>query len=196
MIAKLQSLPFWEISPPMFSLIGVICILAFIVSIPFPRVDNSLLGSDGLWQYFYLRSMVLDRDIVFNNEYIHYMGQGTFVPRKDWSLDYFLRGPDIVGNPWPVGSAVIWLPAFLLAHLATVVANAIGFAVQANGYTMPYEIAVTVENILLGYLGILLTLRFTWGYAEQDEIYRRIKEMLLHRPAYHYKATVQLYTRR
>lgn len=39
-------------------------------------------------------------------------------------------------------------------------------------------------------------LRLTWGYAEQDEMYRRIKEMLLHRPAYRYKATVQFYTRR
>ena len=39
-------------------------------------------------------------------------------------------------------------------------------------------------------------LKLTKGYAEQDEMYRRIKEMLLHRPAYKYKATVQLYTRR
>lgn len=39
-------------------------------------------------------------------------------------------------------------------------------------------------------------LRSTWGYAEQDETYRRIKEMLLQRPAYEYKAVVQLYTRR
>jgi len=39
-------------------------------------------------------------------------------------------------------------------------------------------------------------LKLTKGYAEQDEMYRHIKEMLLHRPAYQYKATVQLYTRR
>jgi hypothetical protein len=36
----------------------------------------------------------------------------------------------------------------------------------------------------------------TWGYAEQDEIYRQVKEILLHRPAYQYKALAQLYTRR
>lgn len=39
-------------------------------------------------------------------------------------------------------------------------------------------------------------LTVTWGYAEQDEMYRRAKGMLLHRPAYRYKATVQLYERR
>lgn len=39
-------------------------------------------------------------------------------------------------------------------------------------------------------------LKLTKGYTEQDDMYRRIKEMLLHRPAYQYKATVQLCTRR
>ncbi len=36
----------------------------------------------------------------------------------------------------------------------------------------------------------------TWGYAEQDETYRRLKGMMLQRPAYEYKAMLQLYTRR
>lgn len=36
---------------------------------------------------------------------------------------------------------------------------------------------------------------YSKGYAEQDPVYRRIKERLLHRPAYQYKAVVQLYGR-
>ncbi|MBI2304524.1 MAG: glycosyltransferase family 39 protein [Chloroflexi bacterium] len=33
------------------------------------------------------------------------------------------------------------------------------------------------------------------GYVEQDALYRRFKELLLHRPAYQYKVTVQRYVR-
>jgi hypothetical protein len=37
--------------------------------------------------------------------------------------------------------------------------------------------------------------RLLWeqGYVEQDPLYRRVKERLLHRPAYQYKLLVQRY---
>jgi len=38
-------------------------------------------------------------------------------------------------------------------------------------------------------------LEASWGYVEQDPLYRRLKEKLLRRPAYRYRATVSLYRR-
>jgi len=35
-----------------------------------------------------------------------------------------------------------------------------------------------------------------WGYGEQDPLYRRVKELLLGRPAYEYKLVGKLYSRR
>jgi len=49
---------------------------------------------------------------------------------------------------------------------------------------------------LLSWLAENYRLAESRGYAPQDPLYQRFKQLLLHRPDYDFKVVVQLYTRR
>ena len=58
---------------------GLICLLIFIATIPLPRVDNHLVGSDGIKYYAILRSFVLDQDFDFSNDFPLFDASGPIV---------------------------------------------------------------------------------------------------------------------
>src|SRR5512135_2008959 len=96
-----------------------VLVLVFLISIPLltPRVS----ASDEIEYFSYLHSVVFDRDLNFMNEYQHFCGltpqecitsrfQETFIDK------HTPTGLQI--NFGPIGSAVLWLPFYLIAHLA------------------------------------------------------------------------------
>ena len=48
------------------------CLLAFLLTIPLPRADGQLVGSDGVYYYVYLPSLLLDGDLDFSDEYAYF----------------------------------------------------------------------------------------------------------------------------
>src|SRR5262245_20972147 len=50
----------------------VFSLLFYLALIPVPRVDGQLLGSDGVGYYVYARSLAIDHDLDFTNEYAYY----------------------------------------------------------------------------------------------------------------------------
>ncbi len=52
-----------------------------------------------------------------------------------------------------------------------------------------------VPQELINWLQQNYRLTLEQGYVKQDPVYRQVKEHLLHRPAYEYKLTVQMYMR-
>ena len=73
---------------------------------------TTLFVNDGFHYYAYLPSLLLDRDLDFTDEYA--LGRA-----HDWMRDYESFN-DIVpatgrpGNPWAIGSALLWLHFFLI----------------------------------------------------------------------------------
>jgi 4-amino-4-deoxy-L-arabinose transferase-like glycosyltransferase len=55
------------------------------------------------------------------------------------------------------------------------------------------RVVTAATDDLAAWLNATFPVSLEWGYGEQDATYRRIKEALLHRPAYRYRATVTLY---
>src|SRR5689334_7789769 len=47
-------------------------LLFFLALLRVPRVDRQLIGSDGAYYYVYVRSLVIDHDLNFANEYAYY----------------------------------------------------------------------------------------------------------------------------
>jgi hypothetical protein len=126
-------------------LAGVACALVFLATIPFPRVDNHLIGSDGISYYAITRSMVLDRDFDFTNDYemlgVHAGSTPTGLP----------------ANPFAIGTAILWIPFFVLAHVLSVALNGIGLAVPLNGMSYIYEASVCLGTIAYASLGFIFT---------------------------------------
>jgi hypothetical protein len=123
-----------------------------------PLVTPKIRGADEIEHFAYLRSALFDGDLDFGNEYRHFYevdpeGLAAF---KATFLD--LREPTTgrIINFAPVGSALLWSPLYLLAHGAALLARTGGAEVAADGYSLPYVIAVAYGSALYGFLGLLL----------------------------------------
>jgi len=125
--------------------IAVLVCLLFLLVVLFLRYGTPL-GSDGYYYFVYLPSLVLDGDLNFANQY------------TEATDPYGLREAEgkLPPNPFPVGAAVLWLPFFLVGHLAAVISGVTG---PLPGYG-PFEThAVAVGSVLCGCLAIFLTWR-------------------------------------
>ena len=124
-----------------------------------PLVTPRLRASDEIEYFAYLRSLVFDRDLDFQNEYEYFYAQN---PKALEGFHYtFLEIADPTTgrrlNFGPLGSALLWSPLYLLTHLGVVLLRATGATgVAADGLSWPYVAAVCYASALYGFLGLLL----------------------------------------
>jgi len=128
-------------------------LLVLIFTLTLPLVTPRLRASDEIEYFAYLRSAVFDQDLSFGNEYQHFYEQdphslGLF---KKTFLDMREPATGRHINFGPIGSAVLWAPFYLLAHLGVKV-----FGGVADGYSLPYVAAVCYASALYALMGALL----------------------------------------
>lgn len=123
-----------------------------------PLVTPKIRGADEIEYFSYLRSFVFDHDLEFGNEYAHFYERDpvglegfktTFLDRREPSSGNHI-------NFAPLGTALLWSPFYLLAHLGVLAARGLGFSVAADGYGLPYVAAACYASALYGFLGLLL----------------------------------------
>jgi len=133
--------------PSAFRLPPSAFILVILFVLLFPVLFKPWIhGADPMGYFSWLRSAVIDHDLNTSNEYDHY-GFG------------WIAGETITGhkaNPWAVGSAVLWSPAYLLAHGLNRLLNLAGLGWPADGYSPPYVWAATLTTTLLGLITLWL----------------------------------------
>ncbi len=127
------------------------CIVIFLVSVPLPRVDGQLVGSDGTYYYAYLPSLLIDHDLDFSNQYRRLMPQ--------LSANSSPPLPDGTTNKFAVGAALLWFPFFLLGHGIALILNASGFSTVPDGMGFAYQIPTLLGSITYGFVGVVLVYR-------------------------------------
>ncbi len=133
----------------MLGVLGLACLATFLASIPLPRADAQLLSGDGVGYYAYLPSVVLDHDLDFTNQYSALLPAGHALLNRTTATGL----PD---NFWPVGSAVLWLPFFLVAHALALLLSAAGVGIHLDGCGYWHQAFVLAGNILYGCAAMLL----------------------------------------
>ena len=144
--------------------VGVFSLLVFLSTIPLPRIDNQLVGSDGIPYYVYLPSLLLDRDLDFADEFTYFY---AFEPGH---AERLIRNPTPRGlpaNQWPIGPAVFWAPFFLAAHLLAYVLKLFGAGISVDGYGTIYQAFALSGSIAYGSFGLVLTYWFVSEAAEK-----------------------------
>lgn len=92
---------------------------------------------DGIFYYSWMRSVVIDHDVNFSNEYVHF---GASQPMTQKNLP---------GNKYSIGPALIWAPAFITVHSL----------IRGDGYTLPYQLAVGITTVLVTIYALVLLYR-------------------------------------
>lgn len=131
-------------------------LLLFVVVAPF--VTRRIYASDEIEYFSYTRSLFFDGDLDFSNEYLHWYNLDKSKFKAIYTDLYLKREPltNLPINVAPIGTGLLWLPSFALAHVYTLVASTLGSKVAADGYSDPYIFAVSYTSYLFGCIGLLL----------------------------------------
>lgn len=132
-------------------LLFFLCLVIYLITIPLPRVDGMLIGSDGVGYYMYVRSLFFDRDLNFANEYS--------VLRPDVDITRSITSTGLIANQFAIGPGILWSPFFIAGHFIVLVLRQFGIPIAADGYGYVYQTAVGVGSIVYGSLAVFLTYR-------------------------------------
>ena len=136
-----------------------VCAFAFWATIPLPRVDNQLVGSDGISYYVYLPSLWLDGDVDFTDEYAYFFPDRQF---------HSANPPSLPPNKFAIGPALLWSPFFLLAHGLVLCLNLFGAGLPADGYGYLYQAMTLSGSIVYGGAAVWLTYRLVEKMTAPD----------------------------
>ncbi|HEY7697909.1 MAG TPA: glycosyltransferase family 39 protein [Vicinamibacteria bacterium] len=111
------------------------------------------VASDGIFYFAPLRSVVVDFDLDFENEYRVLGAAPGYFQRTETG-----RLP----NNYSVGPAFLWLPAYLIAHV-------LGFLglYRPTGFGYPYFTAVATASAVGGFAGVLFVFRLLREYFDE-----------------------------
>lgn len=105
---------------------------------------QGLIASDGKAYYAWLRSVALDGDIEFENDY------ALIYPPDPVPVDP-IRADGKVANKTSVGVPIVETPGFLVGHAIAAV-----FGIARNGVSAPYQFGVTLWLQVLCLIGLAL----------------------------------------
>ncbi len=135
---------------------GLVSLLVlFLLSLPL--VTPRVYASDSVKYFSYLHSLAFDGDLDFTNEYTYFMALNP-----DSIQDGILKRDTTTGLPLndaAIGTALLWSPAYFLAHGGVVLARALGASVAADGLSRPYILAVCYASTAYAFAGLLLCYR-------------------------------------
>jgi len=117
-------------------LVGI-CALYLLLFAAHAALLNKTVYGDGVYYYSWLRSVIVDRNIDFTNEYA----------REHVSQPPAPSG--LPGNKYSIGPAIAWAPLYVTAHTA----------LRGTGWELPYQVAVGVVSVLSAIAGLVLLTR-------------------------------------
>src|SRR5690606_7901633 len=114
---------------------------------------NPYLRGDGNGYYAWLRSPLIDGDVDFGNEYLHAdpLFRSAFVDETGAPTPAMRTPTGKVENQWSIGPALLWAPAFGVAHLAARAGVA-----PADGLSPPYLWLTAMSTAIYGFIAVLL----------------------------------------
>ena len=128
--------------------------LVFLALVAVLHADGGRVEVDGPLLYMQARSLVIDHDLDYANEFAEFVPpQLQFIAEEARARG---RSPDARAEPGP---ALLWLPFFLFAHGLTLALRAAGATVSADGYGPIYQNAVALGNLAWVFVGVVLAVR-------------------------------------
>jgi hypothetical protein len=130
-----------------------------------PRVAES----DAVEYFSYLHTIFFDRDLDFTNEYTYFYLEDP--EGREGFKETFLDRETPTGrknNFGPIGTALLWTPFYLGAHVLTLTSQTFGAEVSADGLSLPYRWAVTLASGIYGAIGLFLSYRLARRYADAE----------------------------
>lgn len=127
-----------------------------------------ITGWDGSHYYFWLRSLLFDGDVDFRNELLFF----NYLPIdiRNNLLSQPLTTSGLLPNKYPVGWALLFSPAMLLGGIFARGLKAFGSSYPLDGYSLPYQLGLTVMHFVYVFLSITFLYRLLSLKTEKRSI--------------------------
>ena len=130
----------------------------------FRKPDGRVMFGDATHHYVQLRSLVYDRDLDFENDYLGMYGVAAGDPGTEW-LDYARTPTGRVRNYMPVGPALLWLPLFLVVSGVLWLLSIVGLTVPPDGFDRALQLVPGITGIAAVTLAALAAWRLARAVA-------------------------------
>lgn len=154
----------WVLAHPIrvFALFYTFCALFIVITADIrTAMGSNQLAGDGFYYYVYARSILIDQDVNFKNEYEEFVPSGKQIRQRNQNDDFEITtGPfsEYPENYFAIGSGLLWLPALAVVHGGLLGLQELGFETTvADGFSQPYMTGVGVIGCFYAFLAILLT---------------------------------------
>ena len=137
-----------------------------LISLP---LVNPWVRGDGVGYYAFGRALLTQRNLDFATDYQH-ANQGFREARLDASgvpRPEFRTVTGHLDNHFTVGPAMLWAPFLLCAHAGVLIARAAGAHVSADGFSLPYLLAMAGGTLLYGFLALLISYRVACRFVAE-----------------------------
>jgi hypothetical protein len=139
-------------------------LLLFLLSLP---LVNPWVRGDGVGYYAYVRSLLLEHQLAFENDWRAANESFTLDRvRPDGTIDplqYTRTGH--LDNHFAVGASMLWAPFIVPVHGVMLMLRGFGINVKANGFSRPYLIAMALATAFYGFMGLLISFRLACHYT-------------------------------
>lgn len=119
---------------------------------------RSAIGGDAVYYFINLRSLAIDRNLDFKNEYIYLYNKISPFTGNHKVASIPEKNPitNKLPNKYPLGTAVFLIPFFLLGHFVTILLNVYGLPVNVDGYGYAYQFFSAFGSFVYAFLGLLI----------------------------------------
>lgn len=143
-----------------------ILLTLFLLSLP---LVNPWVRGDGVGYYSYIRSMLIEHKLDFQNDWRHAnlgFTIGKIHENGDVDASQFTATGHLE-NHFAVGPSILWAPFLVPVHLSMLALQLIGMNVLPDGFSRPYIVTMALATALYGFLGLWLSFRLTCRYVEE-----------------------------
>ncbi|MFC2106861.1 hypothetical protein ACFLRY_00850 [Bacteroidota bacterium] len=134
----------------------LIALIVLFCSIRYGKYNGNYINSDGKGYYAYLTAIFIYNDLDYN--FIDEYESKYYLPES--YVDFRSDIGDDVANITFVGTAVMWFPFFIVAHISSYV-----LGLPTDGYAPLYQYAVGIAAVFYLFLAL-------WGIKKLLEIYK------------------------
>jgi hypothetical protein len=115
------------------------------------KPDGRIVVGDAVHYYVYVRSLVFDRDLHFQNEYQRLYRVDSPGPETDWIFTPLPSG--YIRNMMPIGPALVSLPLYLLTGLGAWILSGLGIGGPIDGFGRAFQASAGFSGIAAASLG-------------------------------------------
>jgi hypothetical protein len=140
--------------------------LLFVLSLP---LVNPWVRGDGVGYYAFGRALLIQHNLNFQQDWLRAnpsfrMGR-TDAAGNILSTEFTSTGH--LDNHFAIGSAILWSPFLLAAHLFVLSYDALGGRVPPDGFAKPYIVSIALGTAFYGFLSLWLSFRLARKYLSE-----------------------------